>query len=86
MKKTKNNKPKSKLTDHVKNVCKIGQNENCCRYLMAGGGGFECGKTDKRAKIVIDQRVEHGMFTAKADNCDGQPDAILGNASYIDKN
>ncbi len=29
---------------HVKDVCKIGQGNLCCRYLVVGKDGFECVK------------------------------------------
>lgn len=56
------------LTAHVKDVCKIGQGKDCCRYLMVGGNGFECGKLTV-FKPIIDARVR--KMSAKSDNCEG---------------
>jgi len=55
---------------HAKDTCKLGQAEDCCRYLMAGGNGFECAKLTK-LKEAIDKKVEAGTFNAHGDNCDG---------------
>jgi len=29
----------------------------CCRHLLAGNKGFECGEADARAKAALDARV-----------------------------
>lgn len=58
------------IPKHILNVCKIGQGKECCRYLVAGSKGLECGKLDATLRRVIDQRV-HNM-TAQADNCEGK--------------
>lgn len=52
----------------LKNVCKIGQGANCCRYILCGQNGFECGKLTK-LKESIDKRVN--IMAAKGDNCKG---------------
>lgn len=58
-----------KLTkEYVNDVCKIGQQEQCCRYLLFGADGFECGKTGP-LKGVIDSKVMY--MSAQADNCEG---------------
>lgn len=53
---------------HIKEVCKMGQGKDCCRYLLCSAEGFECGKTGA-LKGVIDSRVEY--MTAQGDNCEG---------------
>jgi hypothetical protein len=59
-----------KITDeYVKETCRPGQGEKTCRYLLMGPEGWECGKMDPSAKIIIDRRV--GGMAAKADNCEG---------------
>lgn len=58
--------------DRVQDVCKIGQGAECCRYLMAGGSGFECAKKTSLAE-VLDARVETGSMAARGDNCPGLP-------------
>lgn len=76
------------LTDHLKNVCKIGQREKCCRYLFATATGFECGKVDRELKQLQDQRVEDGLSVGLGqgvgDNCDGIADkTVLNDMAYI---
>jgi hypothetical protein len=59
------------ISDHVKNVCKIGQKNACCRYLIISASGFECIKnTDMKA--YIDSRVAMETMVARADNCPGK--------------
>lgn len=54
--------------EHIENVCKFGQKEKCCRYLLLDANGFECGKLGE-FKEIIDSRVKH--MSAQADNCKG---------------
>lgn len=63
--------------EKVKNVCKVGQGQDCCRYLAVGGDGFECLKNTSIAKL-LDYRVKTGTINARGDNCDGDdmPDFI----------
>jgi len=60
----------SKIIDkeRMKEICKIGQRANCCRYLTVDGEGFKCAKNTSWAR-VIDERVT--AMTAKGDNCEG---------------
>lgn len=60
------------MTDHVKDVCKIGQGHDCCRYLVVAPGGFECGKLEPPVKYVLDRRVRNEQITARGDNCEGK--------------
>lgn len=53
---------------HIKSVCKIGQREKCCRYLIMGQDGFECAK-ETSLKTTIDLRVN--TMNAQGDNCVG---------------
>ena len=55
----------------AKDICKLGQAEDCCRYLMVGGNGFECAKLTS-LKADIDEKVKAGKFNAQGDNCDGR--------------
>ena len=52
-------------------VCKKGQGEACCKYLMMGPPGFVCGKLWPEMRLQIDTLGKH--FRAKGDNCDGVP-------------
>lgn len=54
--------------NYVKNICKIGQNHSCCRYLTCSADGFECEKLGPLKKI-IDSRAQY--MTAQGDNCKG---------------
>ena len=59
------------MNEHIKNVCKIGQGHECCRYLVMGGRGFECVKHTALA-TTLDLRVETETIVARGDNCDGK--------------
>jgi hypothetical protein len=65
------------LLPHIKDVCKIGQRELCCRYLLMAPTGWECGKLDPRAKMVLDAKVASGSFTSQGDNCEGKTKEFL---------
>ena len=54
----------------AKDICKIGQGEVCCRYLICGANGFECAKGTDTGRF-LDSRVTKGTITAKGDNCEG---------------
>jgi len=61
------------LNDHIKNVCKIGQNNDCCQYLIAGPEGFECAKVSAPELIhILDERVRLNTIHAQGDNCEGK--------------
>lgn len=62
----------SQLTEHVKNVCKIGQESKCCKYLVAGSQGFECMKLNPANKNVIDTNWAQHPHVAQGDNCEGR--------------
>lgn len=59
------------MNEHVKNVCKIGQGADCCKYLVAGGKGFECMKTELANKKAIDDNWFWFPHVAQGDNCEG---------------
>ena len=58
------------IPDNVlKNICKLGQEDKCCRYILSSSVyGFECGK-HTALKDTIDKNVD--KMTAKGDNCEG---------------
>lgn len=44
------------MNDHLKNVCKIGQGNLCCRYLAGSPLGFECLKAnDGQVQTLLDR-------------------------------
>jgi hypothetical protein len=57
--------------EHTKKICKLGQGEECCAYLVCGANGFECAKNYPVFKETIGERVRNGMMNAKGDHCDG---------------
>jgi hypothetical protein len=61
----------SLINNHVRNICKIGQGNACCRYLVISGVGFECVKGTEM-KAYLDSRVAMETMVARADNCEGQ--------------
>lgn len=61
----------AELSEHVKNVCKIGQGNDCCRYLILGTEGFECAKHTELA-ILLNSRVMAGTIVARGNNCEGK--------------
>ena len=54
--------------EHLKNVCKIGQGKDCCRYLTCSSKGFQCEKLGLM-KGVLDSKVMY--MSAQGDNCNG---------------
>jgi hypothetical protein len=68
-----------KITDQVKNICRIGQGANCCKYLVIGQDGFECMKVNKDDKIVVDESWKRYEHVAQGDNCEGVKDFSLLN-------
>lgn len=56
--------------EHVKNVCKIGQGSNCCKYLVAGGQGFQCMKVNPENKKLVEDNWDDTK-SAQSDNCKG---------------
>jgi hypothetical protein len=63
------------MNDYLKNTCKVGQGNSCCRYVVAGAGGITCAKLTEM-KDTIDRRVELKRFVASADNCEGKDENI----------
>ena len=64
------------VTDYVKNICKIGQGKDCCRYLIFGTG-FECAKLTTVSRI-IDVHATLPSYTSKGNNCDGLEENQFG--------
>jgi len=62
----------NKLPDHIKNVCKIGQGAECCKYLTMSVNGWGCERVNPRNKEVIDQKWATEEHVAQGDNCEGQ--------------
>lgn len=56
--------------DHVKHICKVGQEKACCRYLVCSRAGFECAKLDEDLKMT--HRNKPYFKSAQGDNCPGK--------------
>ena len=63
--------------DCIKNICKIGQGKECCRYLACGPNGFECTKHTSIGRL-LDSRVESGTLNAQGNNSFGVPSTARG--------
>lgn len=56
---------------HAKEVCKVGQGAECCRYLTMKATGWSCQKHTELRRY-FDQRVAEGAMNARGDNCIGR--------------
>lgn len=56
--------------EHAKSVCRYGQQELTCRFLLMDGAGWRCGKDSEPLMIVLALRE----MKAKGDNCYGPPE------------
>jgi hypothetical protein len=63
------------MNEIIKNTCKIGQGEKCCKYLVVGTGGFECMKLHN--KEFIDRQWAKTQHVAQGDNCEGKEQSEL---------
>jgi hypothetical protein len=63
--------PKTPHENWVRSVCLIGQGHDCCRYLLADGEGFHCGKLTFSVAAQLDERVALETINARGDNCHG---------------
>lgn len=54
--------------EHVREVCKLGQGAECCRYLVCGADGFECHSSGP-LKRMLDKKAS--SMTAQSINCKG---------------
>lgn len=47
--------------------CGFGQGEGFCAFLTVGGGGFQCGRTDRSIEATVRGRLAGGAMAAKHD-------------------
>lgn len=57
--------------EYAKEICKMGQGQECCRYLTMHPDGFSCEKHGELRKY-LDCRVIAGTITSRGDNCEGK--------------
>lgn len=55
----------------VRDICKIGQGAECCRFLVGGSQGFECAKHIPSLASHLNMRVLIEDIVARGNNCDG---------------
>lgn len=60
----------------LQDICKVGQGEACCKYLLLGEKGFECAKTNGW-KEIVDEHWKKTQHAAQGDNCDGKDSLVL---------
>lgn len=63
--------------DEVRDVCKIGQGADACRYIIVTGNGFMCAR-ESGMRDLLDMRVAEGTYAAEAVNCGEVADEITG--------
>lgn len=51
-------------TEEAKDVCRLGQMEKCCAFLVMAPGGFECIRLSYPANSSIFSRLEKGTMNA----------------------
>lgn len=56
---------------HLKEVCRPGAGEKCCRYLTMDAKGWSCEKNGELREL-LDKRVADDTINAKGDNCEGR--------------
>lgn len=60
------------MNETIKDVCKIGQGSDCCKYLLLSPEGFMCGKSNTETKAMVDKSWAETEHVAQGDNCEGE--------------
>lgn len=55
--------------EEAKSICKLGQKEKCCAFLVISSKGFECIRMSHPANSTIFERLEKGTMNAKGEGC-----------------
>ncbi len=58
--------------ERVDAVCRVGQDEATCAFLMFSSGGYECAK-GSALENTLRQIQEAGSMQSQGDNCSGPP-------------
>lgn len=53
-----------------KDICRLGQGEKCCPFLVLRENGFECWHMNYPSNSSIHHRLGKGTMNAKGDTCD----------------
>ena len=53
--------------DEAEGICKLGQGEKCCAFLVMAPTGFECIRMSYPTNISIFDRLEKGTMVAKGE-------------------
>lgn len=64
--------------DYVDAVCKPGQQEATCAFLLFSPEGWACAKNLPDIQVQVQRRLLAGTMVAKGDNCDGWDPAAEG--------
>ncbi len=51
--------------DEAKEICKLGQGEECCAFLVCAPTGFECIRMSYPSNGTIFKRLKEGTMNAK---------------------
>ena len=54
-------------TEEAKDICRVGQGEECCAFLVMAPGGFECIRMSYPMNSNIFSRLEEGTMNAKGE-------------------
>lgn len=58
---------------YLREICRIGQGADCCRYLIGDDTGLHCAKHAPELASQLDERVRLETIHARGDNCPGKP-------------
>lgn len=53
--------------DEARDICRVGQGEKCCAFLVMTPDGFECIRMSYPARDAIFSRLEKGTMNAKGE-------------------
>uniref|UniRef100_A0A6M3LR07 Uncharacterized protein n=1 Tax=viral metagenome TaxID=1070528 RepID=A0A6M3LR07_9ZZZZ len=51
--------------EEAKSICRLGQLEKCCAFLVCGRDGFECIRMSHPNNLKIFERLDKGEMNAK---------------------
>jgi hypothetical protein len=55
--------------EEAKQICRLGQLDKCCAFLVMSPTGFECVLMEPAIRSQILKRLEAGTFNAKGTGC-----------------